>query len=50
MDEKTLKAMMEPLSDEFPKGMEEVAELLAFLPEHMRLPIVQTMVGAFLFN
>lgn len=50
MSEMNLDVMMEPINEEYPKGMEEVAELLTFLPEEMRLPVVQSMIGAFLFS
>lgn len=50
MDEKNLEVMMEPISDEYPKGLEEIAELLTFLPKEMRLAFTQSMVGSFLFS
>jgi len=50
MSEMNLEVLMEPISEDFPKGLEEIAELLTFLPEEMRMAVAQSMIGAFLFS
>ena len=41
-------ALMEPINENRQKGIEELAELLTFLPEEMRVPIVEKMIAGFL--
>ncbi len=36
----------EPMNQEFPEGVEEMAALLTFIPEEQRLSAIQGFIGA----
>lgn len=42
MNEEMMKVMSEPVNPNFPDGAKEIAELLTFLPEEMRMVMVLT--------
>lgn len=40
MDEEIMKKMAEPVNPKYPEGEKEVADLLTFLPENIRMYMV----------
>lgn len=50
MVEEMSNTLNEKLNPEYPKGLEELAEVLDFLPEEMRLKIATAFLGVILAN
>ncbi len=44
MNENMMKVMMEEFSEDYETGIHELADLLTFLPEEMRLAMAKTFV------